>query len=217
MQPQARIRSACPKSASLEAEPLLLLVLEALGAGVEFFMGLLKAVVLTVQSHATHRLHSISAEITFLAAGLLGHQLADRVHCLSPKVDPFVDRSRPPSIADLEAKLSWRLRSKRSLEGSQEFRLAKLQLLGPDGAVDLEFQDLSAKPDGSTMHRDSRTHRLLPDRSDLMGSRDAIEAQIAEHLADDITDRRRLASSPRRPATHRRSPGSPLPSWPQSW
>jgi hypothetical protein len=120
----------------------------------------------------------------------------------------LVSRSRPPSIADLKAKLSRRRRSERSLEGSQEFGLAQLELLGPDRAVDLEFQDLSAKPDRPTMGRHLRPHRLLPDRSDLMGACDAIETQIPEYLADDITNRSRLTSSARRPATHRCSPAS---------
>jgi hypothetical protein len=179
-------------------------------------MSLLKAVVFSVQSHATHRLHAVPAEITFLAAGLFRHLLAHRVHCLPPRVETFIDRSPPPSIADLEAKLSWRPRSKRSLERGQEFGLPELQLLGPDGAVDLEFQDLSAKPNGSAMDCHSRPHCLFPDRPDLMGASDAIKSQIAEYLADDITDHRRLASSARRPPTHRRSPGSLLPSLPLS-
>jgi len=73
-----------PESASFEAESLILLVLETFGAGVELVMSLLKAIVLAVQGDATYCGHSVAAEITFSATGLLRHLLAHRVHRSSP-------------------------------------------------------------------------------------------------------------------------------------
>jgi hypothetical protein len=83
---EARIRVVQTRSAPLEAESCFIHSLEALGAGVEFIVSLLKAVVLSVQSHATYRLHAISAEIAFSTAGFVRHLLTHRVHWLSPDI-----------------------------------------------------------------------------------------------------------------------------------
>lgn len=92
-------------------------------------------------------------------------------------------------IADLEAKLSRCVASEVFLELGQQLGLSKLELLGPDGAVDFEFQDLATDSQGPAMGCDLRSHDFLPMDPDAMGERDAIETEIAEDLADQLADR----------------------------
>jgi hypothetical protein len=121
--------------------------------------------------------------------------------CVSSSQHPNFP-SGTPSVADLEAKLPWCTGAEGTFECREQFRLSQLELLRPDGAIDLEFEDLAPKAERPTVGRNLRTDCLFPDRADLMGSRDTVQPEITEDPSDDVTDRSRLASAPQPSTAH---------------
>jgi hypothetical protein len=97
------------------------------------------------------------------------------------------------NIADLEAKLPGCVVAQDSLEGRQELGLAELELLRPDGAIDLDFEYSAAQSQGSTMRRDLFPDDFFPSCTNLMRLRDALEAKITEDLTDQVAHRSRRA------------------------
>lgn len=177
-------------------------------------MSRLETIVLSIEGDPANSRHPLSAEITLAASRHLDGRQTRRSHSLSPALSysglsvlaglvsprPVLGIDSTPhsqfpgvSIADLKVKLARRAGSQYPLEGSEQLRLAKLKLLGPDGAIDFELEDVSAHSQGSAMGRDRSADRRFPDRTDPLGARHRVEAQIAEHLADDVPDRSRLA------------------------
>ena len=108
-----------------------------------------------------------------------------------------------PSIADLEPELSWRIGPEGGFEGGQQLRLPQLELLRPNGAIDLQLEHVAAQTQGPTMGRDLRTDCLLPNAPDLMRPSYTIQPKISEHLSDDLTQRGRCALASPRAAAHR--------------
>lgn len=92
------------------------------------------------------------------------------------------------SIADLEAKLSGRVVAKRPFQGRQQFGFSKLELLGPNRAVDLEFEHVAPNAERSAMCRDLRANDLLPACTNLMRLGDGVESEIFENPTDQIAD-----------------------------
>jgi len=74
------------------------------------------------------------------------------------------------------------------IELGEQFGLSKLELLGPDGAIDLEFEDRAANSEGTAMSRNLRADNFFPVRSDTMRQCNAIEAEIAQDLTDQVAD-----------------------------
>jgi hypothetical protein len=94
-----------------------------------------------------------------------------------------------PSIADLKAKLAGRVVSEAFGQLQEQVRLSKLQLLGPDGAIDLKFEHARPNSERATMRRDLWTDDLRPLRPNAVRERDAVQAEITEHLTDELADR----------------------------
>jgi hypothetical protein len=105
-------------------------------------MRFLESVVFRIQSDPAHSGDSVTTKIAYtteigqLILGLAAH-LMSCLHLRSPRL-------MAASIADLKAKLPRSLAPHDPFEGSQKFRLAELELLGPNRAVDLEFEHVAA-------------------------------------------------------------------------
>ncbi len=187
-------------------------------------MSVLETIVLSIQDDSANGRHPISAEITLAASCHLGGRLTRRSHSLSPtqgstqvrvtptsssgRIQTHAPRSQlpGPSVPDLKMKLPRRVGSQCLLEGSEQLRLAKLKLLGPDGAIDFELEDVTAHSQGSAVGRHLGADGRFPDRTDPLRARHRFEAQIAEHQADDVPDRSRLAFSTLVASAHCASP-----------
>ena len=173
-------------------------------------MSHLETIVLLIQGNSANGRHPISAEITLAATRHLDARLTRRSHSLSSTQAFQGSIYRLPGararIADLKVKLSRCAGPQCLLEGGEQLRLAKLKLLGPDGAIDLELEDVTAHSQGPAMGRHLSADRRFPDRTDLLRARHRFEAQIAEHQADDVPDRSRLAFSTLVASAHCASP-----------
>ena len=93
-----------------------------------------------------------------------------------------------PRIADLKAKLPRCVRAKRPCEGRQQLGLSELELLRPNGAIDLEFEHVAPNAERSAMCRDLRANDLLPACTNLMRLGNGVESEIFENPTDQIAD-----------------------------